>query len=133
MTKNLSTVCGKMLRRAKSFMVKTQKQETESDFPELSETAHLRRKFIPKQQTVYECIPQQHKKPVVTQENNIRSSFRGLRKQISISVDNIMKNHLFYQMRKTGGTAECGKPVIQVQHNNASRLRMQQVKKIVDK
>lgn len=149
-----------MLRRAKSFMVKNHVPEPADEPPELSETAHLRRKFVPiATQPIYECIPQHRNKPQqeqettkpqVQQNTTTRRSFRGLRRQISISVDNMMKNGLF-SLRATkkqdnGGveakqdgvcarrsfirSTEVGeKPVIEVQHNNASRLRMSQVKK----
>lgn len=142
-----------MLRRAKSFMVKNQQQQPiEND--ELSETAHLRRKFIPTATTttttqpIFECIPQQqhrNKPPPPPQNIETRRSFRGLRRQISISVDNVMKSGLFNNLRKRQET-ECvvkkdgvcvknsirkegEKPSFEVQHNNASRLRMNQFKK----
>lgn len=154
-----------MLRRAKSFMVKNQQtQESEADL-ELSETAHLRRKFIPitttqQQQPIYECISQQYNnnnkpQPEVTKPNKeIRQSFRGLRRQISISVDNFMKNGLFVRdtkrqenivetrknavctrksFRNTIVRKESEKRVFEVQHNNASRLRINQFKKMTDK
>lgn len=143
-----------MLRRAKSFMVKKQPnaEEEEDDDSELSETAHLRRKFVPviATQPIYECIPQHRQKPETTkpqvqQQNTTtttrKGSFRGLRRQISISVDNMMKNGLFNfrtttttttarkedksvkNFRNTIAVSE-NKPVFEVQHNNASRLRM---------
>lgn len=146
-----------MLRRAKSFMVKKQPtaEEKDEDETELSETAHLRRKFVPviATQPIYECIPQHRNKPETTkpqvqQQNTTttaaaarKGSFRGLRRQISISVDNMMKNGLFNlrstatatrrqdksdgvkSFRNTVAVSE-NKPVFEVQHNNASRLRM---------
>lgn len=129
-----------------------EEEEEESDL-ELSETGHLRRNYVPiAAQPIYECIPQQNEK----QDENKRATtrFRGLRRQISISLDNVMKNGLFatrkqqQQQENSGITKkddnntrsvrarksfrlkkENEKPIIEVQHNNASRLRMNQVKK----
>lgn len=114
-----------MLRRAKSFMVKNQKQEDEQeDVPELSETEHLRRNYVPitKTEPIYECKPQHRNKP--HEEEEEKTITRRLRRQFSISVDNLMRNSLF-KLRSVK------RPVIEVQQNNASRLRMNQVKKVI--
>lgn len=150
-----------MLRRAKSFMVKSDRQKRhEEPELELSETAHLRRTFVP-QAPIYERIGTE--KPRVLPEINPKdlqrnhNSFRGLRRRISISLDNVVRNNFVSsrntrrnaiatpEMTKSGtgvrrievngngpkgfNNRETERFVREVQHNNASRLRMNQVKK----
>lgn len=89
-----------MLQRAKSFIVKNR---TENIDLELSETGHLRRNYIPittQSPPIYECEENKQTK---------KKEKRGLRRQISLSLDNVMRRQ---------------KQEIAVQHNNASRLRM---------
>lgn len=107
---------------------------------ELSETAHLRRRFLPAQ-------PIQEAQPA--QKKNERRTFRGLRRQVSLSMDSVMRNGLFRagrssdeevqencrkegerrNLRSTLVRKETEKPTFEVQHNNASRLRMNQTNK----
>lgn len=110
-----------MLQRAKSFIVKNR---TEIIDLELSETGHLRRNNIPiaAQPPNYECVGNEANKQIKQKKEK-----RGLRRQISLSLDNVMKNGLFNARRQQ----TTKKQEIEVQHNNASRLRMMnQAKKV---
>lgn len=118
-------------------MVKPQIQEEEEEDDkelELSETAHLRRKYVPTlTQPVYECV-RQEKKMTKQEEPRPPQQRRSLRRQISLSLDNVMKNGLFKKRDSVEAKQENGRtrksfrnnerPVFEVQHNNASRLRM---------
>lgn len=112
-----------MLRRAKSFMVKERKREPPD--LELSETAHLRRNYLPSQ-PIYEQIPADTatRKKKTEQQVTRNQSFRGLRRKFSVSLDDVVRNGIFKGKKRDGE-----KPVYEVQHNNASRLRIGQAKK----